>query len=109
MKLIDFQNWLDTFLNFEKTQTKGIFWLENMKFICNLLGNPQDSIPCIHVAGSKGKGSVSCMIANIINKNGFKCGIYSSPHITDFRERITSTEGFFSDEIYEKSADELVN
>ena len=109
MKLIDFQNWLDTFLNFEKTQTKGIFWLENMKFICNLLGNPQDSIPCIHVAGSKGKGSVSCMIANIINKNGFKCGIYSSPHITDFRERISSTEGFFSDEIYEKSADELVN
>ena len=67
MKLIDFQNWLDTFLNFEKTQTKGIFWLENMKFICSLLGNPQDSIPCIHVAGSKGKGSVSCMIANIIN------------------------------------------
>lgn len=109
MKLADFQKWLDSFLNFEKTQTKGIFWLENMKYICSLLGNPQDSIPCIHVAGSKGKGSVSCMLANIISENGYKCGIYSSPHITDFRERITSADGFFSDEIYEKSADQLVN
>lgn len=109
MKLADFQKWLDSFLNFEKTQTKGIFWLENMKYICSLLGNPQDSIPCIHVAGSKGKGSVSCMLANIIRENGYKCGIYSSPHITDFRERITSADGFFSDEIYEKSADQLVN
>lgn len=109
MKLADFQKWLDSFLNFEKTQTKGIFWLENMKYICSLLGNPQDSIPCIHVAGSKGKGSVSCMLANIISENGYKCGIYSSPHITDFRERITSADGFFADEIYEKSADQLVN
>lgn len=109
MKLADFQKWLDSFLNFEKTQTKGIFWLENMKYLCSLLGNPQDSIPCIHVAGSKGKGSVSCMLANIIRENGYKCGIYSSPHITDFRERITSADGFFSDEIYEKSADQLVN
>lgn len=107
MTLDAFQNWLNNYLNFEKTQTKNIFWLESMKFLCEKLGNPQDSIPCIHVAGSKGKGSCSSMIANIIQEAGFKCGIYSSPHITDFRERITSPAEFFEDKVYQQSADEL--
>lgn len=109
MTLSAFQTWLDNYLNFEKTQTKNIFWLESMKFLAEKLGNPQDQIKCIHVAGSKGKGSCSAMLASIISEAGFKCGIYSSPHITDFRERITSATGFFSDEVYEKSADQLTS
>lgn len=107
MTLESFQKWLDNYLNFEKTQTKNIFWLESMKFLAEKLGNPQDKIKCIHVAGSKGKGSCSSMIASIISRCGFKCGVYSSPHISDFRERITLNGAFFPDEIYEKSAEEL--
>lgn len=109
MTLSDFLSWLDSYLNFEKTQTKNIFWLDSMRFLCGKLGNPQDKIPCIHIAGSKGKGSASAMIANILEESGKKCGIYTSPHITDFRERISSPKGFFPDIIYEKSAEKLVS
>ncbi len=109
MTLSDFLSWLDSYLNFEKTQTKNIFWLDSVKYLSEKLGNPQDKIPCIHIAGSKGKGSASAMIANILEEKGKKCGIYTSPHISDFRERISTPKGFFPDEIYEKSADRLVN
>ena len=109
MTLSDFHKWLDNYLNFEKLQTKGIFWLDSMRFLCGKLSNPQDKIPCIHIAGSKGKGSCSAMISSIIEEAGYKCGIYTSPHITDFRERIGTAHSFFEDEIYEKSADELTS
>lgn len=107
MKLSDFLKWLDGFLNFEKTQTKNIFWLDTMHFLCARLGNPQDSIRCIHVAGSKGKGSVCAMSASIIESAGYSCGLYMSPHIVDFRERVTTPHGFFDDSIYESAAKEL--
>lgn len=107
MVLSDFLQWLDSYLNFEKQQKKGIFWLESMRFLCEILGNPQDSVPCIHVAGSKGKGSVSKMTACILEAAGYSCGLYTSPHISDFRERIGTADGFFPDKIYENAADEL--
>lgn len=109
MVLSDFYKWLDNYLNFEKSQTKGIFWLESMRFLCGKLSNPQDKIPCIHVAGSKGKGSCSAMISSILEEAGYKCGVYESPHISDFRERIGTAHSFFEDTIYEKSADELTS
>lgn len=109
MILSDFHKWLDNYLNFEKSQAKGIFWLESMRFLCEKLSNPQDKIPCIHVAGSKGKGSCSAMISSVIEEAGYKCGVYTSPHISDFRERIGTAHSFFEDEIYEKSADELTS
>lgn len=107
MKISDFLHWLDSYLNFEKQQKKGIFWLESMRFLCGRLGNPQNAVPCIHVAGSKGKGSVSKMTACILEAAGYSCGLYTSPHIADFRERIGTANGFFPDEIYENAADEL--
>ena len=108
MKLADFEDWLNKFLNFEKTQKKNIFWLETMNFLCEKFNNPQNVIPCVHIAGSKGKGSTSVMIASILEEAGFKCGIYTSPHIIDFRERIKRPFSFFEDWVYEQAADELV-
>ena len=58
-----FFNWLDSYLNFEKTPVKNIFWLDTMKYICEKLGNPQDDFKTVHIAGSKGKGSVAVMTA----------------------------------------------
>lgn len=104
-----FCEWVDRYLNFEKNPKKGIFWLETMRFLCGKLGNPQDSCRCIHVAGSKGKGSVSRMIACIIEESGLKCGIYSSPHILDFEERICTVNGYLEDSVYKKSADEVIS
>lgn len=109
MTLSDFEKWLNQYLNFEKKPKKNIFWLDTMKFLCSEFGNPQNEIPCFHVAGSKGKGSVSMMIACILEEHGKKVGLYSSPHILNFQERVSMPNKFFSDEIYSKSADQLVN
>ena len=103
-----FQDWLDQYLNFEHNPKKGIFWLDTIKFLCDRFQNPEQAFNSVHIAGSKGKGSVSRMISSILDKNGFNTGVYSSPHITDFRERIETPEGFFPEEIYEKAIREMV-
>lgn len=109
MKAVDvFVKWLDDYLNFEKTPAKGIFWLDTMKFLCDRFKNPQNYYTTVHVAGSKGKGSVCRMISCILDEAGFSTGLYSSPHITDFRERICTPNGFFDESIYEESIRELV-
>ncbi|MGE5425199.1 MAG: bifunctional folylpolyglutamate synthase/dihydrofolate synthase [Syntrophothermus sp.] len=62
--------------------------LTNTIRLCELLGNPQNSFRSIHVAGTNGKGSVSHMLASILQEAGLKTGLYTSPHLKDFRERI---------------------
>lgn len=62
--------------------------LGNTISICNLLQNPQNKFISIHVAGTNGKGSTSHMLASIFNEAGYKTGLYTSPHLKDFRERI---------------------
>ena len=109
MNAIDiFQDWLDDYLNFENNPKKDIFWLDTIDFLCKRFDNPQDFAPCIHVAGSKGKGSVSRMIACILEEAGYNVGLYSSPHITDFRERISKASNFFDETIYEAAVKEIM-
>jgi len=62
--------------------------LDRMFAIMELLGNPQDRLKCIHVAGTNGKGSVCAILAEILKTAGFKTGLYTSPHIFDYTERI---------------------
>ena len=62
--------------------------LERISSILNLLGNPQDKLQCIHVAGTNGKGSVCAIIASILEKAGMTVGLYTSPHIFNYTERI---------------------
>lgn len=62
--------------------------LTNTLALCESLGNPQDTFKSIHVAGTNGKGSTSHMLAAILQKAGYKTGLYTSPHLKDFRERI---------------------
>ncbi|MCX6203588.1 MAG: bifunctional folylpolyglutamate synthase/dihydrofolate synthase [Bacteroidetes bacterium] len=62
--------------------------LHNTQLICEFLGNPEKKIKTIHVAGTNGKGSTSHMLAAIFQKAGYKTGLYTSPHLYDFRERI---------------------
>lgn len=62
--------------------------LDNTCAICNLLNNPQNSFKTIHVAGTNGKGSTSHMLAAAFQAAGYKTGLYTSPHLKDFRERI---------------------
>lgn len=60
----------------------------NMEFIDQLLGHPHRAYKIIHVAGTNGKGSVSNMLTSVLASLGYKVGLYTSPHILDFRERI---------------------
>jgi dihydrofolate synthase/folylpolyglutamate synthase len=62
--------------------------LKNTIALCNFLGNPQNKIKTIHIAGTNGKGSVSHILAAIMQANNYKTGLYTSPHLKDFRERI---------------------
>lgn len=62
--------------------------LNNTHALCNLLGNPQDRLRFVHVAGTNGKGSVSHMTAAVLQAAGYKTGLFTSPHMKDFRERI---------------------
>ena len=62
--------------------------LDNTIALCNFLDNPHDKFPSIHIAGTNGKGSTSHMLASILQENGYKTGLYTSPHLKDFRERI---------------------
>lgn len=62
--------------------------LTNTILLCEAIGNPQKKIKTIHVAGTNGKGSTSHMLAAILQTAGYKTGLYTSPHLHDFRERI---------------------
>ena len=62
--------------------------LTNTILLANYLGNPEKKLKCIHVAGTNGKGSTSHMLASIFQEAGYKTGLYTSPHLKDYRERI---------------------
>ncbi len=62
--------------------------LETTFEIANLFGNPQNGYKSIHIAGTNGKGSTAHLIAAILRNNGYNVGLYTSPHLIDFRERI---------------------
>lgn len=62
--------------------------LERVSEFCRKIGNPQRSYFVIHIAGTNGKGSVSNMLASVLQQAGYQVGLYTSPHLIDFRERI---------------------
>ena len=62
--------------------------LTNTIQLCEVLGNPHRKFKSIHVAGTNGKGSTSHMLASILQSSGYKTGLYTSPHLKEFTERI---------------------
>ncbi len=62
--------------------------LNNIIALCEFTGNPEQKFPSIHIAGTNGKGSTAHILAAIYRNNGYKVGLYTSPHLVDFRERI---------------------
>lgn len=62
--------------------------LANISSICALLNNPQDSLKTIHIGGTNGKGSTAAMVTSILQMAGYKTGLYTSPHLKNFTERI---------------------
>ena len=99
--------WLSKFINLERGQTPKSFRLDRMEFLAGLAGNPERRAPSIHIAGSKGKGSVTGMSTAILTAAGFRVARYMSPHVIDIRERICLGDSYFSEEVYCSAGDEL--
>ncbi len=62
--------------------------LKNTLLLCDLIDNPQNKFKSIHIAGTNGKGSCSNLLSAVFQEHGYKTGLYTSPHLIDFRERI---------------------
>lgn len=88
---------LPMFTRIGKAAYKGD--LDNTIALLNILDNPQKHLKCIHIAGTNGKGSVSHLMASILQEAGYKTGLYTSPHLLDYRERI-KINGQLIDEAY---------
>jgi dihydrofolate synthase/folylpolyglutamate synthase len=87
--------YLESFINYEKIPAypyKESLKLERIRDFLEIIGNPQESLRCIHIAGTKGKGSTCAFITYILRQAGYKVGLYTSPHLSDFRERIRILE-----------------
>ncbi len=86
--------------------------LINTLELCSSLGNPERKFKTIHIAGTNGKGSVSHMLAAILQKSGYKTGLYTSPHLKDFRERIKINGNMVSEDFvirFTKEIDPMIN
>ena len=87
----------DLFVRFPSYQKSGAEaykpGIANMEFFDQLVGHPHRKYPSVHVAGTNGKGSVCSMLASVLAAAGFRVGLYTSPHILDFRERMRIVDG----------------
>ncbi|MBU1006646.1 MAG: bifunctional folylpolyglutamate synthase/dihydrofolate synthase [Candidatus Omnitrophica bacterium] len=84
-------SYIDSFINFEKIPRYSYassFQLERMHAFLRELGNPHKDLKILHIAGSKGKGSVCAIAAAVLKHAGYRTGLYTSPHLLDVRERI---------------------
>ena len=78
-----------------KDKKKG---LERIRALCRLLGNPQDGLSCIHIAGTNGKGSTAAILDSVCRSAGLTCGLFTSPHLERYNERIRVNGTDISDE-----------
>lgn len=90
MNYQEVENFLfNSFADFQKYgQSALIYDLSNISHLCEALGNPQSSFKSIHIAGTNGKGSTSHMMASVLQEAGYKVGLYTSPHLKSYTERI---------------------
>src|SRR5438876_9106245 len=76
-------------VNYEqRAPRRGDLTLDRMRALLRLLGEPQERLRVVHVAGSKGKGSTSAMLASVLGRAGYRTGLFTSPHLGRVEERI---------------------
>jgi dihydrofolate synthase/folylpolyglutamate synthase len=83
-------DYLYSFIDYEtmrQSRTAAQFDLRRVDELLTRLGNPHLKAKTVHIAGTKGKGSTAAMIASVLTSAGYRTGLYTSPHLTDIRER----------------------
>jgi dihydrofolate synthase/folylpolyglutamate synthase len=106
-----FCSYMESFTNLERRNsgyTVRLYRLDRMRALLHHIGNPQDEFKSIHIAGSKGKGSTASFLAKGLEAAGFKTGLYTSPHLCDYRERFTLSGTWFTEDQLVGAANELV-
>ena len=100
MNYLETLNWLFKQLPVYQHQGASAYKkdLTNTILLVNHLGNPEKKLKCIHVAGTNGKGSTSHLLASVLQQAGYKVGLYTSPHLKNFRERIKINGAEISEE-----------
>jgi len=95
------EEYLNRFVNYEQipgiTYAQPGYSLRHVEELLNRMGDPQLAARAIHIAGTKGKGSVAAMIAQVLSGSGYKTGLYTSPHLHTLRERINVDGGLISE------------
>ena len=95
------EDYLNSFTNYEQipgiTYAQAGYSLRHLEELLRRMGNPQLAARTIHIAGTKGKGSVAAMIAGVLSASGYRVGLYTSPHFRTLRERITIDGGLISE------------
>ncbi len=101
--------WIESFTNLEKKpdRVKRFYRLERMSSLLEIFGHPEKDFKAIHIAGSKGKGSTAVLIASALHEAGFVTGLYTSPHIRTYKERIRINGEYLSDDHYLKSINHI--
>ncbi|MEX0723871.1 MAG: Mur ligase family protein [Gracilimonas sp.] len=90
---------LDSIPMFQKAGNSAAnFSLDNIRAFCEAIGNPQDKYPTVHVAGTNGKGTTSYLLENIYSEAGYKTGLFTSPHLLRYHERVRVGKQEISDE-----------
>jgi len=109
MTLAQAWDWLASFTNLEKnlSSAKRTWRLDRMHALLGERGHPEASRLTWHLAGSKGKGSTAAYLSSILTATGRTTGLYVSPHVADWRERITLNGQFFPEEVYARTLDGL--
>ena len=110
--------YLNSFIDYERDlqrRSPHDFKLGRMRRLLQEVGNPQDRLSAVHIAGSKGKGSTCAMLAHILHAAGYRTGLYTSPHIDTYHERIRvlggegpASSGLFADSIREKDLEDVL-
>ncbi|MTI87976.1 MAG: hypothetical protein FH748_08415 [Balneolaceae bacterium] len=109
----DVWDYLDAIPRFQSAGDKAVHYsLDTIKAFCASVGNPQDRFPSIHVGGTNGKGTTSHILANIYNDAGFTTGLFTSPHLEVYNERVRVAGKNITDEqmvIFFRNYEELLN
>jgi len=105
------EDYLNSFVNYEQipgiTYAQAGYSLRHVEELLNRMGNPQLAARTIHIAGTKGKGSVAAMIAQVLSDSGYITGLYISPHFHTLRERISIDGSLISEADFATTMDEV--
>jgi len=104
MNYIEAEEYLNSFVNYENipgiSYASPDYDLRHVEEVLHQIGNPHLAARTVHIAGTKGKGSVAAMIAQVLTDSGYKTGLYTSPHLHNLRERIKVDGTLISEEAF---------